>query len=194
MRSGVRATLGLESGQVVEAEELPQRGCLRLHRRELVALGVVLGEGEHRLRVREDVLALRCRVRRVDPDDDGSDRHHRPVEQHPLEPRARDDGDSVASADSVREQRVGERLDALTGLLPRHLPPARAVLLEVRRHREPLVEDVAPERRRRAGRQGPLRGWRRLGGRRRHRGHRIPGRERWGGGEPPWSLYNSWCT
>ena len=124
VRSGVRAAFRLERRQLVEAEELAQRRRLSVHRGELRALRLVLGEREHRLGVPEDVRALLRGARRIDPDDDRADRHHRPVEQHPLEPGARDHRDGVAAADAAGEQPVRERLDALAGLLPGDLAPA----------------------------------------------------------------------
>ena len=130
---------------------ISRRPAARKHGLELLALLVVLGEGEHRLGVAEDVRALARGVRRVEADDDGADRHDRPVEQDPLEARPREDGDRVAAADAAGEERRAERVD------PLRRPPAtrprasRPLLLEVGGRRAALLEHVAPEGGRRAG-------------------------------------------
>jgi hypothetical protein len=153
----VRAALGLERGELVEADDLAHRRRLRLDRRQLPFLRVVLDEREHRLGVREDVCALLRRARGIDADDDRADRHRGPVEQHPFEPRAGEHCHGVPAADSAREQPVRERVHAPCRVLPRDLAPAVAVLLEVGGHRRAQVEDVAPERRGRPRREGPVR-------------------------------------
>ena len=115
----MRASFGLEVRRAASKRTTSRSaGSCRSHRRELLALLVVLDEREHRLGVAEDVLALLRRVRRIEPDDDGADRHDRPVEQHPLEARAGEHRDRVAAADAAREQGVGEGVDPLAGLLP----------------------------------------------------------------------------
>ena len=145
----VRAGAALELGEVVEADDLAERGQAVPDGVELLALRVVLDEREDGLRVAEDVRALARRVRRVEADDDGADRHDRPVEEDPLEARPGEDCDRVPAPDAVREQGALERVDPPGRLLPRDLPPALRLLLEVRRGGELPPDHIAPERRRR---------------------------------------------
>ena len=95
--------LGLELLEPVERDHLAQRGQGAADGYELAGLLLVLGEGEHGLAVLEDVLAFLGGARRIETDDDSADRHHRPVEQNPLEPRAREHCDPVAVPDSARQ-------------------------------------------------------------------------------------------
>ena len=131
MGAPMRAALVLESGQLVEAHDPAQRRQVAARPRELLVLGVVLDEGEHGLGVGEDVGALLRRVRRVEPGDDCADRHRRPVEKHPFEPRAREHRHDVAAAHAAREQRVREHLDPLARLPPGDVAPAVVALFEV---------------------------------------------------------------
>ena len=177
------APFGLERGQLVEAEDLSQRRRLRLHRGELLALRVVLGEREHRLGVGEDVLRTRmpcssdrCRRRRRRSTSS-------PSRGAPTRAGCARDRDGVAAADTPGEQRVGERVDALAGLLPRDLAPAA-----------PLAPRGTPGScspgRGRSARGQAQSAWRQrrsvpredaAGVTRRHQAHRIAGRELAGG-------------
>src|SRR5581483_1222583 len=158
-------------GELVEADDLAERRQLAAHRLELLALDVVLDEGEDGFGVAEDVRALARGVRRVEPDDDGADRHDRPVEEDPLEARPRDDGDGVALADAAGEEPLREVVDPLSGLAPGDLPPAVRAFLEVRRRRPALRHRPLPEGARGPRLQGRFARGRGRGGRR-HLTHR----------------------
>ena len=154
MLGRVRATLGLELGSCAKVTISRSAGSSSLDGAKLLALRVVFGEREHRLRVREDVRRLARGVRRIDADDDGADVHDRPVEEDPLDPGAREDGDRVAASHAAREEGVRQGLDPAGRFLPGDLAPARLLLLEVRGRRPALVEHVAPEGRGGAGLEG----------------------------------------
>ena len=127
---------------------LAQRRERAAHGLELLALRVVLDEREHRLRVAEDVRALRRGVRRVEPDHDGADRHDRPVEEHPLEAGAGEHGDRIAAPHAVGEQ--GRARARRPGAPPRPRRPAatrRAAPRGTRGRGEPVLPEagVPPE-------------------------------------------------
>jgi len=129
-----------ELGELVEADDRPLEDG-----GDLLVLLVILDEREDGLGVVEDVVALGCAVRRVEADDDGADRHDRPVEQDPLQAGARHHCHGVAALHPAGEEGAGEGVDAGACLLPRHLEPAVRPLLEVGRPRVPLLEHVTPE-------------------------------------------------
>ena len=158
-----QAPLRLELGEPVERDDLPQRRERAANGDELARLVFVLGEGEHCLAVREDVLALLRGARGVEADDHRADRHHRPVEKDPLEPGARQHRHPVALAHAAGEQSQREAVDALGRLVPRHgAPVAALLLLEVRGLVRRIANGVAPE----LGRGAPLHGLNRMQGRR----------------------------
>ena len=143
-----QAAVGLELVEPVEGDDLPQRRQRAADGDEFPRLLLVLGKGEHRLGVGQHVLALLRRARRVEADDDGADRHHRPVEQDPLEPRARQHRHAIALANAARQQPMRERVDPFGRLVPRHRPPAVVLLLEICGPVGRAADDVAPELRR----------------------------------------------
>ena len=97
----------------------------------------------------EDVRALFRGARRVEADHDGADRHQRPVEQHPLERRPRQDADRVPPADAPGQEAVGELVDPPAGLVPAHRPPPVGGLGQVGGARPALGERGPPDRDRR---------------------------------------------
>ena len=163
----------LEGGQLVEADDLAERRQLDAHGLELLAL----------------LLVLAGCVRGVEADDDRADRHDRPVEQDPLEPRPREDGHDVATTHAAGEERLPERIDPRRRLGPRDVVPAVFPLLEVGGRRPPLRDRVRPE-----GGRGTRCKWEFGRRRRRGRGRHVRIVERRDGegeGENAQSLYNS---
>ena len=89
----------------------------------LSALGV-LGEADHRPRVREDEGALVRGGGRIDGGGGAAGAEDAEVGQHPLDAGAGEDGADVLHAEAERLQARGHRPDARLGVGPAQAPPA----------------------------------------------------------------------
>ena len=128
------------------AQRLDRVDVLRPRVLDLRQQLVVLDEAADDVRVLEDVAALGGGARRIDRSRDGADLREREVEQHPLEPGAREHAEGVALLDAQGEQAVRELVDRLRGLGLRDLAPAAVLLDQIGRARALLGERVLPER------------------------------------------------
>ena len=114
------------AGVAVEDHHLAQGRELVPDLHQLGRLAVVLGEGEARLAVAEDVGALLGGVRGVDGGGGAAGTERRHVGEDPLEARGREDAHPVLALQAQGVETAGDVLDPLPRLAPGHAPPGVA--------------------------------------------------------------------
>ena len=146
----IRVALAQLPARLLQLLELPERdGSLQPFERpaalDAAALVLAFHERGDRLRVLEQVSALRPAARRVDRGRHGADEAEREVDEAPLERRPADDGDHIALPDAQVEQPERQVVHAAGRFLPGDLMPLAVQLDEIGGVRSRRRSGIAPE-------------------------------------------------
>ena len=116
----------------VRDDDVPHERQRPADLQDLVHLLLVLADDDGRLGVRDDVLHLRRRARRVDADPDGGRAHRGELRPDPLAAVLREDRDLVAALHPERDEAEAEAPDVAEVVLPGDALPDAELLLAQR--------------------------------------------------------------